>query len=366
MARVLIPLLLFLFQLPAARAQTPVSKANPWLFRGDNPLAPSPSYRVRWDAAVREPRSDSPERDCGFGLNVAVLESADTIGARVQAINRTDRLLDIRIRPGELLARFLGEDDDQDFHGVMPPQQAFSLLWGFASPKEEVLDEHVLEFFVEAKEIAPDGQPGEWQCRRRAEILRVREGKVYSHDPFFMGAQLGTTFLRSGPLAELGSKNGFAWGIDMGIYGESWGGVFALDFHDHGGGGAEIQGRMRAAFPAWAEPSIRSYDLGLLASRRFRLRDAWIGFYDLGLGMTVFQYGDDRDDRLSESRYLAGLQQRATLLYRVRRYRLHPFDKGAVHVGFTLNHQYVPSGEVLGLAVDGHSLTGLFQLKFSH
>lgn len=355
--RFILIFILFAFHL-SAQAQTG--------FWNTPPFVQSPSYRVRWDAEVRVPKTDSSDRDCAFDLHVAMLESDDTLGARVQALNRSTEALDIRVRPGEVLKGFLQDGDSsdafQDFYGMMPAGQVFSLLWGFTSPKEKVLQELSFDFFVEAKSV----ETGEWQCRRRVEIVRIREGIVYSRDPFYMGLQLGTTALRTGDLGDFGSKNTFAWGIEIGGYGDRWGGVLALEFHDYGGGGARIKNEMRARFPAWAEPQVRSYDAGFLISRRFEFENNWSAFYDAGLGLRTFQYGDDRQDRLIESQSVWGFQHRGSVLYRLRRYQIHPFNKGSVFMGFTLSHHVSGGGDVISVPVGGQSLTGLFQFKFSN
>lgn len=330
-------------------------------------VAPSPSYRVRWDAEVREPKGGTAESECGFQFMAAMIESADSFGVRVQAQNRSGRALDLRLRPGDKLREFLNAEAFQDFHGVMPPEQMFSLLWEFDASKEEILKELAFDFFIEAKTLEADGQVGDWQCRRRAEIVRIREKPVPSHDPFFIGLQIGTTAARTGDLADLGSRNTFAWGLDFGYYREDhWGFVLGLDFHDYGGGGAEILSRMRAKFPAMIEPHIRSYDAGFMLSRRWLTLRPWSFFYDAGLGLRVFQYGDQKADRLSESELHWGFQHRASAFYRVKRYRVHPFNKGVFDVGITLDHHVASSGEVLGLSTAGQSLAGLLQFRFSN
>lgn len=332
-----------------------------------DPYYESPSYRVRMDAKTPGPKVENHEQACGFEMRVQMIESDDTIGARILLRNQSKVALDLRLVPGTELRNFF-KDEDQlsgrvEFNGRVLPEQMVSLFWGFEALKEEVLAKPQLDFRAEAKL-----EDGVLQCERNLQILRVREGIVKSQDPLMIGVLIGSSVLRTGALKDLGSHNSrFAWGIDLGIYNlQDWGAVLTFHFQDYGGGGEAIRSRLRAGNPTWVEPTIRSLDAGIMASRRFDMKDSWVATYDLGIGFSNFQFGDDKAERLTESVYALALQQRGSIYYRYKRYRITPFNAGSLYAGFTLAHHLTPAAEVTGQDVAGQSLTALFSLKFSN
>lgn len=323
------------------------------------PFGYSPSYRVEW--ATEAPGEAQAEEACGFDLNVEILESADTIGARVQLRNRRDEDLYFQILPEPNLQNFLTVDPGTEagFRGRLGAGQVFSLLWGFDARKEDVLRADRLDFSVMAERLSGREELS-FDCRRRVLIQRVRDGIVFSRDRLVTGFSLGA---RQGP-QNVGAPLAPAWGLDFGIFDQEWGAGFAMEFLDFGGGSDEMARRLRSANSTWRKPELRALDVSAFLARRA----SWGGIlwtYDLGLGFVNYMYGDGDSAQLKEKSAFLSFRQRLAASWPVRRFRIHPFDKGEVHLGVILSHQYVPSAHVLGLTMDGHALSTLATLRFS-